>query len=140
MQDKTRYFSENDRKLMEATSKSTWTPPDPIKLILPYMPEEENKDEPDLVKRLRKSREVLDGYQRLEAKCKELREEITERCKDVSISIDPKKDRRILECARRLFKSDVREITFEMYKEVVHAMAEAGNNIVPEAARGRRLV
>lgn len=140
MDDKTRYFSDNDRRLLEATSKSTWTPPDPAKLIEQYLPGSEEETESDLEKRLRKSREVLEGYQRLEAKCKEIREQLDERCKNVSVSIDPKKDIRVLEAARRIFKRDVREITFEMYKEIVHRMAETGNQVVPEAARGRRLV
>lgn len=140
MDDKTRYFSEQDRKLLEATSKSTWTPPEPRNLILPFMPEDEKTEETDLERRYRKSVEVLEGYQRLEAKCKEIREEITERCKDISITIDPKKDKRILEAARRLFKRNVKEITFAMYKELVHSMANMGNKMVPESARGRRLV
>lgn len=140
MEDKTRYFSDYDRKLLEATSKSTWTPPDPIGLILPYIDTTEIEGETDLEKRHRKSKEVLKGYQRLEAKCKELREEITERCKDVSIPVDPKKDRRVLEAARRIFKRDVREITFEMYKQLVHSMAEIGNKVVPTSAEGKRLV
>ena len=140
MEDKTRYFSERDRQLLAATSKSTWTPPDPINLIVPFMKEDEVEGEPDLAKRLRKSREVLEGYQRLEAKCKELREELDERCKNVSVPVDPKKDRRILEAARRLFGRDVREITFEMYKNLVHRMAEMGNQVVPNSARGKRLL
>jgi hypothetical protein len=140
MEDKTRFFSEHDRRLLEATSKSTWAPPEPRKLIEPFLPEEEKTEETDLERRLRKSIEVLEGYQRLEARCRELRAEISERCKDVAIPIDPKKDRAILLAARRIFKRDVREITFEMYKEIVHGMAKMGNNLVPEAARGRRLV
>lgn len=141
MEDKTRYFSEQDRKLLEATSKSTWTPPEPRKLILPFMPEDEETEETDLEKRYRKATEVLEGYQRLEARCKELRAEISERCKDISIPIDPKKDRRILEAARRVFQRDVQEITFDMYKQLVHSIAKMGNDVVPEGARGnRRLV
>ena len=140
MEDKTRYFSDFDRKLIEATSKATWTPPNPRSLILPFLPEEEEEGETDLEKRLRKSQEVLTGYQRLEAKCKEIRAEISERCKDISIPIDPKKDKAVLDAARRIFKRDVREVTFEMYKQLVHSMAEMGNNVVPEAAKGRRLV
>lgn len=140
MRDKTRYFSEKDRQLLEATSKSTWTPEDPRSLLLPYMQEEEPTEETDLEKRLRKSQEVLGGYQRLEAKCKETLSEITERCKKVSIPIDQKKDRAVLDAARRIFKRDVEEITFEMYKQLVHAIAEDGNNVVPDSAKGKRLI
>lgn len=142
MDKRTKYFSDEDRRLIEATSKSTWTPPNPINLILPYMPEDDIEGEGDLEKRLRKSREVLEGYQRLEARCKEIREDLSERCKNVSITVDPEKDRRVLEAARRIFRRDVKEITFEMYKELVHRYAEMGNKVVPESARGnkRRLV
>lgn len=138
--EKSRLLTEKDRRLLNATSESTWTPPDPMELVLPYTKEDEIEGETDLEKRRRKASEVLEGYQRLEAKCKEARQELSKRCKDVVIKISPERNRDVLTAARRLFKRDVREITFEMYKQLVHTMAEVGNDLVPDSAKGRRLV
>lgn len=138
--EKSRLLTEKDRRLLSATSKSTWTPPDPMELILPFRREDEIKGETDLEKRRRKAREVLEGYQRLEAECKEAREELSRRCKDVVIGIDPSRNRDVLIAARRIFKRDVTEITFEMYKQLVHTMAEVGNDLVPDSAKGRKVV
>jgi len=137
---KSRLLTDKDRRLLAATSKSTWAPPDPIDLIVPFSRKDEVEEETDLEKRRRKSREVLEGYQRLEARCKEAREELSKKCKNVSVEIDPEVNRDILVAARRIFKRDVREITFEMYKQLVHTMAEVGNDLVPDSAKGRRLV
>jgi len=137
---KSELLSDKDRKLLNAVSKSTWVSPDPIDMIVPFSSQDEIEGETDLEKRRRKSREVLEGYQRLEAKCQEVREDLSKKCEDVVVKIDPEKNRDVLAAARRLFKRDVREITFEMYKQLVHTMAEMGNDLVPDSAKGRRLV
>jgi hypothetical protein len=136
MNNKQQYFSEFDRKLLDATSRSTWTPPDPVELIAPYMSKDPPKEgETDLERRFRKAKEVVDKYTKIEGQCKALRRELMERCKDVVIPIDPVRDYRVLEAATRLFRREVTEITFEMYTQVVHGMAALGNTSVPKSAR-----
>lgn len=137
---KSELLSAKDKKLLSATSKSTWVPPDPVDLITPFSRQDQVEGETDLERRRRKAQEVLEGYQKLEAKCKEAREELSKKCKDVVVEIDPEKNRDVLVAARRLFKRDVREITFEMYQQLVHTMAEMGNDLVPDSAKGRKVV
>ena len=128
---KQKFFSDKDRRLLEMTSKSTWTPPNPSELILPYLEKDAVEGETDLEKRLRKSQEVLDGYAEVIKKCDALCKELEAKCKNVSVPIDPEKDIRVLEAARRVFKRDISEITFDMYREVIKKMAAENNSGVP---------
>jgi hypothetical protein len=128
---KQKFFSDKDRRLLEMTSKSTWTPPNPSELILPYLEKDAVEGETDLEKRLRKSQEVLDGYAEVIKKCDALCKELETKCKNVSVPIDPEKDIRVLEAARRVFKRDISEITFDMYREVIKKMAAENNSGVP---------
>jgi len=124
-------FSDKDRALLEATSKSTWTPPNPVDLIIPYLEKDGIEGESDLDKRRRKAKEVMDGYAEVITKCQNLRKFLDEKCADVIVPLDPKKDLRVIESARRVFKRDVSEITFDMYKQIVFLMAKTGNDGVP---------
>ena len=111
------FFSDKDRKILDAVSKSTWVPEEPAELILPYIEKDDIEGESELDKRRRKSHEVYDGYISLEAQCKQIREDIAKRCQTVSVKIDPDKNFEVLQAARRLFRRDVKEINFEKIKE-----------------------
>lgn len=124
-------FPEQDRLMLELNSKSEWVPPDPAKLISPYIEKEIPGQESDLEKRLRKTKEVIDGYGKIIEQCRTIRAQLDARCSTVKITIDPIKNKSVLDAARRFFKRDVKEITYDMYKEVVHAMAAATNENTP---------
>lgn len=125
-------FSERDRNILEATSESTWVPPNPRDLLLPYIEKEDTvQGETELERRQRKTIEVMDGYNKIIQDCQEARAKIVERCKNVSVPIDEINNPAVLEAVRRLFRKDAKEITFDMYVQVVHALAEVGNDEVP---------
>lgn len=125
-------FSDKDRKILDATSKSTWVPPDPTELILPYIEDDSVDGETEIDKRRRKSREVYSGYSNLESDCKDMRNRIAERCKNVKVTISEQKNKAVYDAASRLFRREVKEITFEMYMQVVHALEQLGKEGVPK--------
>jgi hypothetical protein len=124
-------FSDKDRKVLDATSKSTWIPPDPVDLIIPYLENKSIEDESDTDKRRRKTREVYEGYANLESDCREMRDKIAERCKNIKIMISEDKNKVVFDAASRLFRREVKEITFEMYMQIVHGIEQLGKNSIP---------
>ena len=82
--------------------------------------------------RLEKAQRAVDGYSKVIEQCKILKAAIDAKCADVKIPIDPQKDLRVLEAARRVFKRDVKEITYEMYKQAVQEMALITNDQIPK--------
>lgn len=121
-----------DKRLLELTSKVDWLPPSPASLIIPYLEKKTPIEEGDIDVRRRKAKEVLEGYAKIIETCRELRAMIEERCKNVRIPLDPSKDKSVIEAARRLFRRDVAEITFEMYKQAVHAASDISNKDIPK--------
>ena len=125
-------FPEHDRMMLRLRSESDWIPPDGINLVLPYLEKESLENESDIDKRRRKAQQVMEGYQKIIDQCNEMRVEIEERCKDVAITI-PENQPAVIDAVRRLFRIDTKEITFDMYKQVVKKMAEIGNQDLPTA-------
>lgn len=124
-------FPDQDRALLELTSKTDWVPPDPADLIAPYMEKMTEEEKKDSDSRLYKARQVMDGYGKIIERCAELKADIEEKCKDVKVTLDPSQNKDVLDAARRFFRRDVQEITFEMYKTVVHAIANSANENTP---------
>jgi hypothetical protein len=123
-------FPKQDRMMLELNSKSDWIPPDPAALVLPYIEKDSPEEESDIDKRLKKTQQVIDGYSKIVEQCKTIREEINQKCAGVKVTINSTNEE-VLLAASRFFKRKVTEITFDMYKEAVHAMAAETNNNVP---------
>jgi hypothetical protein len=134
--DNRRDLPPKDKRLLELTSQVDWLPPDPSDLITPYLEKRVPDEEGDMEQRRRKAQEVMEGYAKIIETCRELRAMIEERCNDVRLPLDPVQDKGIIDAARRLFKRDVTEITFEMYKQAVHAAGDISNANLPRPGGG----
>lgn len=125
-------FPAHDRMMLRLRSESDWVPPDGVNMVLPYLEKESLENESDVDTRRRKAQQVMDGYQKIIDRCEEMRVEIEKRCKDVVITV-PRDQPAVVDAVRRLFKADLKEITFDMYKQIVQRMAEIGNQGLPTA-------
>jgi len=123
-------FSARDRELLGLEPGATWIPKDPIDLILPYMEKEPNEEETDLEARRKVAAQVVDAYGDIIRRCEEIEEEISVQAKDVTIPLSPDTHYSVQVACERVFgipAEEVTEITFEMYKAVVQAMAEVSD-------------
>lgn len=123
-------FPEQDRMMLELQSRSEWVPPDPTKLIAPFL-SKTSEEVSDKESRKRKAQQVVDGYGKIIEECETMRTKIEEKCKNVVVPLDPDNDIRVIEAAGRLFKREVNEITFKMYKEAIERLAKISNDGVP---------
>ena len=126
-------LSSKDKGIMSAGGQENWIPPDPAELLLPYI-EQAPKEELDTIEKKRaKAKEVYEGYGDVIEKCKELRANITQRCKKVVIPLTEQQHKGVLTALRRIFGFiDVSEITFDMYKIVVEEMQKLNNKTIPK--------
>lgn len=122
-----------DRDILDAQAGTSWIPPDPKELILPYMEEDEDVDRTSVEFRRKKAKEVYDGYGQIIKECEELAAEIEAQSKDVKVTLDPTRHLSIIKAIKRVFPgSDGTTITFEMYKKCVQALAKTSNDNIPQ--------
>jgi hypothetical protein len=127
-----RMLSPRDHSILDATSATKWVPPEPADVLRPYIREEDKtKDRTTLAFRQDKAKEVFDGYGKIIEECKQLEDEISDRCKNVKITLNPDNQLRIIEAVKRVFGGDGREITFQMYQTCVSEMAKIANSNIP---------
>lgn len=126
-------LSGQDASILDSRIENSWIPKDPTELILPYIGKDVPVERNSLEFRREKAKEVYDGYRDIIAACKEQEDDISERCKNVKISLDASKHRRAIEALERVFGTEgLREITFDMYKAVIHEMAALNNGVIPK--------
>lgn len=120
-----------DRGILDATSGTSWVPKEPREVLLPYIEESPEEDREELDSRLEKAKEVYDGYGKIIERTKELRDEIADRCKNVVVTLDPSRHLRVIEAVRRVFGTDGRQITFQMYQRVIEELSNTTSNSIP---------
>jgi len=131
MRDLKNLLTPDDRDIINATSGSSWIPKKPREVLLPYVSEEEikNEEQDELDKRREKAEEVYSGYTDIIKQCKALETTIEERCKNVSASLSSS-DKSVKDAMKRVFGTGEKtEITFEQYKACVKALAAINNDL-----------
>ena len=128
MTDLKKALNPNDTSILDAENDLSWKPKDPAELILPYLNEEEFSDEKDIDRRRRKAKEVYNGYGKLIEKSQKLRSEIEEVCKDVTVDIDESSSLNVADAVRRVFGTNGKQITFQMYKLAMEKLADISPN------------
>jgi len=123
-----------DRSILDAQAGTNWVPQDPRELILPYMPEQDEEvDRNSIDFRRTQAKEIYDGYGKIIDDCKKLEEEIVAQSKNVTITLNPSTQLRIIEAVRRVFPgSDGKTITFEMYQKCIQALAATSEANIPK--------
>ena len=121
-----------DARILDAKIQDNWTPKEPRELLLPYMGEKPVEEESDIETRRAKAKEVYDGYGEIINKTQELRQQIADTCKDVTITLNPSTELRVMDAVKRVFGTDGKQITFKMYQEAVHKLAELGTESIPK--------
>lgn len=122
-----------DRDILDAQAGTSWVPPDPRELILPYIEEDTEVDRSSVEFRRKKAREVYNGYGKIIEECKELEAEIEGQSKNVKVKLDPTKHLRVVEAVQRVFPgSDGVTVTFDMYKKCIQALAKTGSDNIPK--------
>lgn len=119
-----------DRNILDAKVGQSWVPKEPRELLLPYIDESSSIEEKDIDTRRRKAKEVYDGYIELSNKCKELKEVIEETCKNVTITLNPSSENRVIDAVKRTFGTDGTQITFEMYKLAIEKLSDLNNKTI----------
>jgi len=121
-----------DRSLLDAQTGSSWIPREPKEVILPYVSDEEEKVDLTTVDgKRKKAKEIYDNYGKIIDTCTTMKTEIEERCKNVVVDLNPSEHLPIIEAVRRVFGTDGRRITFEMYKKCIENLARLSDNNIP---------
>jgi vacuolar-type H+-ATPase subunit D/Vma8 len=92
-------------------------------------PEEDRKS---IESRRAKAKEVIDGYSKIIAKCEQMRSEIEQRCKNVTVTINRAEHLSVMDAIGRLFGIETTEITFEMYKQCIDKLAKMTKDRIPK--------
>lgn len=121
-----------DRAILDAQTGSSWVPREPADVILPYIEEEDDTVDLTTVEgKRKKAKEVYDGYGKVIDTCQTMKTEIEERCKDVVIDLNPVEHLHIISAVKRVFGTDGRQITFEMYKKCIENLSRISNDNIP---------
>jgi hypothetical protein len=120
-----------DRFTLDATSGSSWVPKEPREVLLPYIEKSPDQTEDDLDTRRTKAKEIYDGYGEIIEQTQELRKQIAERCKAVVVTLDPAKHGAVIAAVKRVFGTDGRQITFQMYQRAISEMSALSANNIP---------
>jgi hypothetical protein len=126
MVDIKRLLRPDDKQIINATGATSWVPPNPRDILLPYMEEPEDLNSVD--SRRQKAQEVYEGYGTLIENCKELEDEIANRCKDATVDLDEEKHFATIEAIERVFGVHTTKITFQMYQTCIAEIAKIGND------------
>ena len=127
-------LSPKDRQVLSAKAGTQWIPPEPAEVLLPYIEKRPTDIERDSIEfRRAKAKQVYDDYGQIIEDCKKLEDDLSARCKDVKITLNPAEHLNVINALRRVFGfSDLTEITFEMYKTVVQELARLQNSSIPK--------
>jgi hypothetical protein len=122
-----------DKSILDAQAGTSWVPPNPRELLLPYLEEDKEVDRTSVEFRRQKAKEVYDGYGILIEECKEVEAEIEKQSKNVKVTLDPTTHLRVKEAVQRVFPgSNGLTITFDMYKKCIQALAKTGSDNIPK--------
>lgn len=126
-------LSPKDNAIMNAGGRENWIPPDPAAVLRPYIEKAPEEDLSEIEARRKKAKEVYEGYDDVAKQCRDLKEKIVERCKNVKIPLTDERHSRVKQALRRVFGfTDIDEITFDMYRIVVEEMQKLNNNSIPK--------
>ena len=114
----------DDLAAINASSQTNWVPKQPRELILPYITEMSPEEKGDIEKRREKAKEVYDGYTKVIEESKRLEDELSERCKDATVTFDKSTNMRTYDAIGRVFGRRDNKITFQMYKMAVQQLAK----------------
>lgn len=123
-----------DRGILSAEAGTNWVPEEPRELLLPYVEPDEEKevDRTSIEFRRKKAKEVFDGYGKIAKESEALEKDIESQCKNVRVPMNPSLHLRVIESIKRVFPGhNGSEITFEMYKKCVQALAESSSKNIP---------
>jgi len=135
MPTKQKDFLPNDRNMLEMNPGVTWVPPKPADLLLPYMEKDPKTENIGVQSRLERAQEILRQYEDIAKKCQQMEDEICERCKKVSVTIDPGNISEVTALTRVFGEpgsvNQVTTITFDMYKMAVQALSDMDTALTP---------
>ena len=120
-----------DVKTLDASYNDNWVPKEPRELLLPYIDNDPIEDD-DIEKRRKKAKEVYDGYGKLIETSRKLKERIAEECKDVVITLKPSTEKSAIDAVKRVFGTNGKNITFDMYVNAINALADISNKSIPK--------
>jgi 50S ribosomal subunit-associated GTPase HflX len=126
-------LKDKDISILERNIDQKWVPKEPSDLVIPYI-DETKKELSALDKKQDKAIYVYNKYKEIETEARELCDTIEEECKNVKVSLDPKKELSVMEAIRRVFGTEGDTVTFEMYKVAVQKLTELNNKtlLVPQ--------
>lgn len=126
-----RILNPRDRSILDAQAETVWIPPEPRDLLLPYINEDQGEDDPTGVSTLQtKAKQVFDDYGAVIERCRTLEMEIEQKCKNVKVPIQTS-NKSIADSIKRAFGTNGEEITFDMYKKCIQALAAIGDGNIP---------
>jgi len=126
-------LSPKDKDILGGTTGTTWVPDDPREVLYPYIPVEESSFEKNgLDDRRQKAQQVVDGYKKIEEECEELKAQISDRCKTVVIDLKAQDNLTVIDAVKRVFGTDGKTITFQMYQKCIEALNDRTNASLPE--------
>jgi hypothetical protein len=121
-----------DRFALDATSGTSWVPKEPREVLLPYIEKGPDQTRDELDTRRAKAKEIYDGYGEIAERAKELRDEIADRCKNVTVTLNPSIHGAVIAAVKRVFGTDGRQITFQMYQKAITEMSALANSNIPK--------
>lgn len=125
-------LSPRDKNILDATTGTTWVPNDPAEVLLPYVDESVQEPEKNSTEdRRKKAQQIYDDYGKLSERCEEMKEEIANRCKNVTVDIKSSNNLAVIEAVKRVFGTDGTKITFQMYQRCIDELAKRSNSSIP---------
>ena len=121
----------NDIKKIDATAQQNWIPKEPRELLYSYLEEEDAEASTELDKRRDKANQVYDGYNELAKKANELKQKIALDSKDIKITLNPSNNNSVITAVRRVFGTDGKQITFQMYQEAIATLSKLSKQGIP---------
>ncbi len=125
-------LSPRDKNILDATTGTTWVPNDPAEVLLPYVDESVQDPEKNSTEdRRNKAQQIYDDYGKLSERCEEMKEEIANRCKNVTVDLKSSNNLAVMEAVKRVFGTDGTKITFQMYQRCIDELAKRSNSSIP---------
>lgn len=131
-------LSPRDKQMLDATNGTSWVPNDPAEVLYAYIKEEDTKPEQNSIDdRRKKAKEVYKGYEKLEKDCVELESKIADRCKNVTVDINESDNLSIIQAVKRVFGTDGKQITFQMYQKCIEELSKSTNATIPKVGKAK---
>lgn len=124
-------LSLDDIEFLDAKSTVEWSPKKPRELLLPYISYEDT-EELTTNKKIKKIKEVYEGYNNLEKECSVLKQQIEDTCKTVEVPLNPTLQLSVIDAIKRTFGTDGSKITFTMYKTAIEKIYSLTNSTIPK--------